>query len=40
MSLTKPNKHLAYNEQNFEGYWVRLMALIRQDDAADEVLVW
>ena len=38
MALSKPNKHLTYDEQHFDGYWVRLMALIRQNDDADEVL--
>ena len=38
MALSKPNKHLTYDEHHFEGYWVRLMALIRQNDDADEVL--
>ena len=38
MSLIKPNKHLEYDEHHFEGYWVRLMALVRQNDAADEIL--
>ena len=38
MSLIKPNKHLEYDEHHFEGYWVRLMALVRQNEAADEIL--
>lgn len=38
MSLSKPNKHLTYDEHHFEGYWVRLTALIRQNDAADELV--
>jgi hypothetical protein len=38
MSLSKPNKHLQYDEEHFEGFWVRLMALIRHNDDADELI--
>ena len=38
MSLAKPNKHLAYSEDHFEGYWARLTALIRHNDEADYIL--
>ena len=29
---------MEYDEHHFEGYWVRLMALVRQNEAADEIL--
>ena len=38
MSLAKPNKHLAYSGDHFEGYWARLTALIRHNDEADYIL--
>ena len=38
MSLSRPNKHLRYSEEHFEGYWAQLIALIRHNDEADLVL--
>lgn len=38
MALSKPNKHLYLDEAHFEGYWVRLQALLRHNEDADEIL--
>ena len=38
MALSRPNKHLYLDEAHFEGYWVRLQALLRHNEDADEVL--
>ena len=36
--ITKPKKYLEHSDDHFQGYWVQLQSLIRQNDAADEML--
>ena len=37
-NLLKPEKRLRFSEKHFQGYWVQLNTLIRQNENADEVL--
>ena len=37
-NLLRPEKRLHFSEKHFQGYWVQLNTLIRQNEHADEVL--
>ena len=37
-NLLKPDKRLHFSEKHFQGYWMQLNTLIRQNDNADQVL--
>ena len=36
--VKKPNKHLRYSEEHFQGYFVQLNTLLRKDGDTDELL--
>ena len=37
-NISRPSKYLKHSDEHFQGYWIQLQSLIRQNSAADELL--